>query len=249
MPPPQLSNTSVVKPTIQHAQNALRRLRRYFTAFQEHSKRFRFDLVGVRPFGGDFKIIEISTEQEVFVELKDGLVEVVRDRGSGLHVLRHRAVNPPNQRPIFTWKAQWDYLLSADDAQQYAYFFPRDKIPADWWDRDGIKEMREGFQAYRIDLREQNSTVRDIEKALDRTRAETGSMRARHVRPVRPLTAEALQQIGYHRAGGGAAPLGRYTWSTTGLRRGFGSAQHGELRGDTVGQWASEVLIELCRAR
>ena len=249
MPPPRLSNTSVLDPTIQHAGNALERLRRYFTAFHECSKRFRFDLVGVRPFGGDFKIIEISTKQEVFVELKDGLMEVIRDTGRGMQVLRHRAINPANQRSVFTWKAQWDYLLSADGAQQYAYFFPRDKIPANWWDRDGVQEMREGFQEYRIDLGQQKSIVRDVEKVLDRTQAETGSMRARHVRPVRPMTAEALQQIGDHWGGGDPGPVGRYTWSTTGFRRGFGSAQHGKLRGDTYGQWASEVLIELCRAR
>ena len=248
MPRPQLSDKSVVAPTIRHAENALVRLQRYFTAFHECSERFRFDLIGVRPFGGDFKLIEISTKQEVFVELKDRLVEVVRDEESGLQVLRHPAVNQAYGKPMFTWKAQWDYLLSADVAQHYAYFFPRDKIPADWWDQDGILEMSEGFQAYRIDLRHE-CIVRDMEKVLDRTRAETGSMRARHVRPVRPLIDEAGEETGYHLGRGDAGLVGRHHWSTAGMRRGFGSAEHGELRGDTYGQWASEVLIELCRAR
>lgn len=32
-------------------------------------------------------------------------------------------------------------------------------------------------------------------------------------------------------------------------RRGFGSAAHAELRGETYHLWASEVLLELCRTR
>ena len=249
VPPPRLFNASVLEPTIGHADNALKRLQRYFEAFRKCSERFRFELVGVRPFGGDFKFVEILNEQEAFVELKDGMVEVFRDQRSGSSVLRHLAAGGDGRKPIFTWKAQWDYLLTADVERDFAYFFPRDKIPAHWWDRDGIKEVREGFQAYRIDLGEPQHTVRDIENVLDRTREENGSMRARHVRPVRPSTDEALKETGYHLGRGDAGPVGRFRWSTAGMRRGFGSAQHGELRGDTHGQWASEVLIELCRAR
>lgn len=252
VPPPQLSDRSVLEPTAQPVANALGRLQRYFTAFQNCSERFRVDLVGVRPFGGDFKIIEISTQQEVFVELKDGIVEVVTDEESGSLVLRHPLANPAGpdgRRPIFTWKAQWDYLLSADLAQGHAYVFPRDKVPAGWWDRHGIGEMWEGFQAYKINLGRDRCMVRGIEEVLDRTRAENGSMRARNVRPVRPSPDEAWKETEHHLGSGDAGPVARHGWSTSGLRRGFGSAAHEELRGDTYPQWASEVLIELCRAR
>ncbi|KAM0796555.1 hypothetical protein BDR22DRAFT_825007 [Usnea florida] len=234
VPPPQLDDIAAVEPTIHYAENALGRLRRYFQAFHDYSERFRFDLIGVRPF-------------EVFVELKDGIVDVVRDEESGLQVLGHQAVYQANQRPIFSWKAQWDYLLSAHVGQRYAYFFPRDKIPADWWDQDGTVKMSEGFQAYRIDLRRQEDIVRDMEIVLDRTRAETGSMRARHVRPVRPLT-EAGEETGDHLGRGDLGLVGKYRWSTAGWSRGFGSAEHGECRRNTYAQWVSEVLIELCRA-
>lgn len=248
VPPPRLSDRSVVTPTVGHTGNALRRLRPYFMAFRECSERFRFDLIGVRPFGGDFKFIEISTKEEVFVELKDGLVEVDSDNPSGSSVLTHLAVNPTSQRPIFTWKAQWDYLLTANVPQRYAYFFPRDKIPAHWWDQASAVEMPEGFQAYRIELGQHKCIVRDIEKVLDTTQAETGSMRARYARPVRPFADEAGEETGDDPGCGDIGPVVSHRWSTAGMRRGFGSAQHEDLRGDTYAQWASEVLIELCRA-
>ena len=235
-----------MEPSQHQARSALQRLRRYFTAFHRHSTQFRFDLVGVRPFLGDFKILDLVNHEEVFVELKDGLVDVSWDRQSSSWVLRHPAVNPDSRRGIFTWKAQWDYLLTADVAQRYAYFLPQDKIPADWWDQGGIREMWGGFQEYRVDLTQPMSTAQDMEKILRRAREETGSIIRRTVRPVRPLMDEDLDE---HLGGDNAEPVGRQRWSTTGVRRGFGSPQQGELRGPTYAQWASEVLIELCRAR
>ncbi len=216
-------------------------MRRYFEAFRTHSIRFRVDVIGVRPYLGDMKIVEKSTGQEVMVELKEGYVQVGRQA-----VLRHVA-DDFRQRPIFSWKAHWDYILTTDEIEGIAYMLPRDKIPANWWNASrpphGVLEMSVGFEEYSIDHRGDGQIVRDIEKILNMTQSKTGSMRAQKVIPVSHSN-EPLDQVER-----GLGVCSDQRWSTSGYRRGFGSADHGELRGETYAVWASEVLIESCRAR
>lgn len=201
---------------------------------------------------GDLKIIETSTEQEVFLELKDNFFEIVEDEKSGLAVLRHKQTNQ-GLRKIFSWKSQWDYLLTANWTKRIAYILPRDKIPADWWNASVSKEhelkMLEGFEECFVDLRRDDQMVRDIEKVLNTTRTRTGSMRAQNAISIDHSTHEPFDEIEDDLGSDGFDLVSRQRWSTSGFRRGFGSAKHSELRGETYAVWVSEVLIELCRAR
>lgn len=186
----------------------------------------------------------MCTEQEVIVELKDGQFQVIQDRRTGSAVLQHEQFTQ-SHRKLFSWKAQWDYLLTANWGMNIAYILPRDHIPANWWNASvPLLEMSEGFQEYSIDLSRDVRIVQDIEKVLDTTRIKTGSMRAQKAIPIGQ---EPFDQIENDLES--VDLISGQRWSTSGFRRGFGSAKHGKLRGETYAVWVSEVLIESCRAR
>ena len=92
--------------------------------------------------------------------------------------------------------------------------------------------------------------MRGIEKVLDMTQMETGSMRAQKVISIGHSTHNgSLEQSENDMESDALDLVSKHRWSTSNYRRGFGSAEHSELRGDTYAVWASEVFIELCRAR
>lgn len=250
-PPPQLFDDSVLRLTQASAEKALDKILLYFEAFRKHLRDFRVKLIGVKPLLGDLKIVEKLTEQEVFVELKREFFYVEHNETSGLTVLRHQQMS--ESRKIFYWKAQWDYLLTANSAMIIAYMLPRDKILTAWWNasvpEDGFLEMSEGFQEYFIDLSHDFRIVGDIEKVLNAMRIRTGSMRARRAIPIDYSMYEPSDQIKDDAESDNLDLVSRQRWSTSGFRREFESAKYGELCGETYAVWVSEVLIESCRAR
>ena len=101
-PPPKLFDVSVLEPTQEIQGRARDQIQRYFNAFCRSSRRFRVELVGMRPFLGDLKIVEMSTGQELFIELKKGLADVAWNETSGSLVLKHLASDPQSDRKIFS---------------------------------------------------------------------------------------------------------------------------------------------------
>ncbi len=63
------------------------------------------------------------------MELKSGKFQIFRDETSGSEVLQHEQWTGIGGYFIFSWKAQWDCLLTEDPTRNMAYMLPRDKIP------------------------------------------------------------------------------------------------------------------------
>ena len=167
-------------------------VRHLFKAFDDHSKRFWIDLIGVRPYLGDCKIMDRNDphlshlHDEIFVELKARHCQL----RSG--VLCH-AIGI-EERPIFCWTAQWDYILTISDDASRAFMIPRDRIPQDWWDTTKTAaaqtpkafplKMTECLEEYAVRFNKDATLVKNIEAIIDSTIRKTGSRKAQEPVPV-----------------------------------------------------------------
>ena len=192
-PRPELFDMSILRPRSHSQQTGLDEFWRTFEIFKTHSQRFRVEFVSVSPFLGDMRLIDKITGEEVFVELKLGHCGLVRREHSRLNVLWHLQAACGQKRPIFSWKAQWDYIFTVTSTRQTGYFLPRDDIPTSWWNASCFVgkpkaprrlEMSKGFQEFAIDLHSGLQSVQHMERILSTRQSKTGSMRARTVIPI-----------------------------------------------------------------
>lgn len=247
MPAPEPQSRSTLEPDFPPWRKGLKEIRRLYHAFRTYSQDFRIEFIRIAPLLGDFKIIytEDGVRREVFVEMKSGHCRV-----SG-GILEHaQAALFYTQRPIFSWKAKWDYILTHIDRDR-AIFIPRDEIPKEWWNA-AISADRgcqlqwpaeKPFEHYMIGLSSESRSVRDLEGVLRRRRSETGSMRAQIPIDIDVDTDPVADESDDNDL------LPESKWSTRGFQRGFGSPLHEDLRGATYEVWASEALLKLCRER
>lgn len=228
---------------------SMRQVEGLYDAFANHSLRFQVELVGVSPMLADMKLIDPSRKVEIFVEMKEKFCNLITTGHS--QVLGFMQVRD-GTRLTFSWKSQWDYIYSTvANMPSTAILLPRDEIPLTWfnfWPKKSgfVLELEADFQQYSVDTHSDETMVQDIEKILIRMEKKSGSMRAKRPIPVEVSEEEYSQRTTVHRQGG---EHWEERWSTSSFLRGLGSAEHGELRDLTYGQFASEVLIEICRAR
>lgn len=163
-------------------------------------------------------------------------------------------------RHIFQWKVQWDFIYTTQGDTEQALLLPRDLIPQTWWNwqptqgrtclewpSDQLGLLREHV----VNVTSASQLVIDVERILGSTQRRTESLVAQ--RPV-PLDTSLLDPL-YEEAWDERAEdevlehtsLLERSWSSEHYRRGFGSTEHGQCRGNTYEAWAAEVLMELCR--
>ena len=253
VPRPDAFDVSVLEPDLPSFQRALDEIKALFRAFAGNSERFAVTYLDIRPVFGDFKIVHLLTGEESFVEAKTlhCRVEAV---GSGTLLLQHsQTCLPDPDRAVFTWRAQWDYLythVASDSSSEHALFVPRDKIPKSWWNRplsegtvwlDWPVDHPDKFEKYLVNRSSDARLVHDMEKIL-----ATNSARAQEPISIASVAAATLTEMDRPET---PSFFREERWNTSIYRRGHGSAAHHTLRGDTYHGWASEVLLELCRAR
>ena len=260
----------VLKPGFRPWVEALELVERFFKAFRARSRAYRVELVSVAPLLGDMKLVHLGTKTEIIIECKHKHCEV---RYSGTHsTIEHQQTKLGfSGTGIFTWKSQWDWVLTTISAKR-ALFLPRDAIPSEWWNAPlGTSPrpvlqwslLQDRLREYMIDLRSDDHLVSDIERTLRIHVAKGHSVKAQKPIPIR-LIPEGPEDPEDPKAGdtggvtsvdtsaaagdkGRSAALSAKSWSTTQYRRGFGSAAHPDLRGQTPEAWASEALLEICR--
>ena len=102
-------------------------------ALKEHGKHFSVEVPRIKPGHSDMILVHESG-LKVFVELKTGMASFAPHRRS---VLRHAMLH--QQRRIFTWTAQWDFLItglvgeSGGHLSRSGYCFNRDELPDEWF--------------------------------------------------------------------------------------------------------------------
>ncbi|KAI4239791.1 MAG: hypothetical protein LQ349_000099 [Xanthoria aureola] len=204
---------------------------------------------------GDLKFIERVTGLEFIVELKDGMCKFPLQGGNGAKVLGHSQTQGSNDKTIFNWTRQWDFLFTTVDSA-VAFLIPRDRIPKDWWNsQHRVVETSDDFGEYRIDTRSPRRTVHDIERVLDLAKETTNSMAAREKIPFGSCPWKTMEQPDDEELPGddgtaddGADLLLPERWSTIAYTKGFGSYQQShDMRGNTYAFWQSELLWEKCR--
>ena len=281
VPPPRFHDASVLKPAFPMAGRAFDQVKGLFSAFAAHSNKFRIELARVRPLLGDFKIVSSASygleppvessrsssgEVAIFVEAKVLHCKTVRDdQTNQLHLLHAQSSMCYTERPIFTWKAQWDYIYTTlGSGSEQALFIPRDKIPKAWWnaavaenqvvtaeDEVWLHWYSEDWKAYLVDTLADDRLVRDVERILDNNR-----WKAQDRVPLDTIAPEALIETNTRAVAKDAkgdtqddSKRRQEFWSSAGFDRGFGSYAHKVLRGETYQIWAAENLIRLSRAK
>lgn len=255
MPRPDSFDLSVLQPDSRSLQRALKEIIALFRAFDRYSSMFAVRFFDIRPIFGDFKIAHLGTGIESFIEAKTQHCRIREIEETGELTLQHsQTILPSPTRAVFTWRAQWDFLYShviSDSDREQALFVPRDKIPRNWWNvplsdevvwLDWSADQPESFREYLVDRTADDRLVRDVERILDANPAK-----AQEPIPIASITPASLAETD-------ASPeitasfFREEYWNSSTYRRGYGSAAHTELKGDTYHVWASEVLLELCRA-
>ena len=201
------------------------------------------------PLLADLKLIGQHRKVELFVE--DHCYLKGKRRSKTSQVLSIQQILRP-ERLMFSWKSQWDYLfLTAEKMRVKAFLLPRDQIPIAWFNsrpQGRYVKMPSGFEEYSVDVSSEESKVRGIEKIID-MEDRNGSIKAKRPIPVESTRREYLKKGYLGRKDSLDSGMWFQRWSTSGFLRGFGSADHGEARGLTYGQFSSEVMIEICYTR
>ena len=253
VPRPESFDLSVLQPDSLQFQNTLDEIIALFRAFDTYSSTFAVRFFDIRPIFGDFKIAHLGTGTESFVEAKSLHCRIQKIKETGRFLLQHsQTCLPSPTRAIFTWRAQWDFLYSHVNDGDQALFVPRDKIPKNWWNfplsdevvwLDWPADHTESFSDYLVDRTADARLVRDIERSLG-----ANSAKAQEPIPMAYITSASLTETDTEPEIT-ASFFREEHWNSSTYRRGYGSAAHTELKGDTYHVWASEVLLELCRAR
>ena len=140
VPRPESYSPSALEPDFPAFQNSLDKIKALWKAFHKDSKRYQLNFCEIRPIFGDFKILHRTSGVESHIEEKTDHCRLVRDKETGNLVLQHlQSSCGYTDRPVFTWKAQWDFLYASiipdpgDLGASQALFVPRDRIPKSWW--------------------------------------------------------------------------------------------------------------------
>ena len=253
VPRPESFDLSVLQPDSSSFRKALDEIIALCRAFDKYSSTFAVRFFDIRPIFGDFKIAHLGTGTESFVEAKTLHCRIRKIRETGGFLLQHLQTSMSSStRAIFTWRAQWDFLYSHVDGRDQALFVPRDKIPKNWWNvplsdeavwLDWPADHPESFHRYLVDRTPDARLVRDIEQSLD-----VNSAKAQEPIPMAYITSASLTETDTPPDITASFFREEY-WNSSTYQRGYGSAAHTELKGDTYHVWASEVLLEMCRAR
>ncbi|KAL8842075.1 MAG: hypothetical protein Q9170_000678 [Blastenia crenularia] len=231
----------------------MEQVRGLYLAFAEHSHLFRIEMVGVTPYLADLKSVGREQKvEEVLVELKERLCRLT---GSGRSQVLRFGQNPQwdLERLTFSWKSQWDFIYpTVADMPRKAFVLPRDEIPLEWlnarpYNEELSSEVTTDFQDYAVDTSGNRTTAEGFERIIASMEGKTGSMKAKREIPTQ-VSKEANLAKKYQLRQSSDSELWVQCWSTNAFQRGFGSAEHGDTRALTYGQFASEVLIEICRA-
>ena len=213
----------------------------------------------MQPYLGDGKILHVKFGEESHFEAKNCNCVITRDKVSGMYQIQHqdgRKQESTKAAPylyVFTWRAQWDYLYSRSRyGVNKALFVPRDKIPKSWWTAPKVKDSwvewprdeLKAAQKYIINTDTALGQVKAMEKILRRNPSK-----AQDPLEMNPMPASALLGEGETDVEDDSTYLNHEVWETNEYKKGHGSAAHGTLKEDTYAQWASEILIEICRAR
>ena len=218
-----------------------------YRVFREHSRQFRVECVRYSPLLGDFKLVNILEPSQVtFVELKAKHCERISGSENGLVTFRHlQTLLGFTSRPLFTWRANWDYLLTILDNDS-ALFIPRDQVPILWWnvplEDDKVWlywTMQEAEVSNYLVLREPTALVSGMERALRKNGWE-----ASNAIPLAPLKFEELAEV--------EETVSVETTSSLrfdNIASGFGQRCDLVPRADTHALWSSHALMNLCRFR
>ncbi|KAL8927758.1 MAG: hypothetical protein Q9208_002174 [Pyrenodesmia sp. 3 TL-2023] len=267
VPRPTHFSTKLLQPDFVPWRKALKVIARVHRAFRKSPGDFEPELLDIFPLYGDFKFVQRSTGTEIIVEIKGAQCEWELDRRDPFMEHCQYAIGFKG-RKIFSWKTQWDFLLTKHKSvRTLALFLPRDLIPFSWWNQDppnpSGKLSWPSHEAailkdYVVDLSSDSQLVADITRIFDLTKRHRSSLKALNCLPPAPyeLTAEpetptpdgypdAFEEITALKSNYGI-PKKR---SPAPLQRGFGSSLHKDCRGTTCEVWAREALTELFRAR
>ncbi|KAL8680694.1 MAG: hypothetical protein Q9186_003134 [Xanthomendoza sp. 1 TL-2023] len=141
MPRPKTAPAQVLMPQLETWTKALTPIRFLQRIFRCYSETFDIELCNIFPMFGDFKIKHRKDSMEAFVEIKSGHCDVIRgvDRYGNHQIssMQHTANHMigVDHRWTFSWKAQWDFLLtfpSSDEEErnEEAFFIAKDALPA-----------------------------------------------------------------------------------------------------------------------
>ncbi|KAL9040495.1 MAG: hypothetical protein Q9180_001874, partial [Flavoplaca navasiana] len=180
MPKPKLSPVEILQPQFPSWLKSLVPIRFLQRAFRQYSEEFDVELCNVFPMFGDFKIKSRTDATELHVEINSGHCSVTYDEdeysmSSMRHTQKYLLAGSP--RFIFSWMAQWDFLLTftSNDSLDDAFFVIKDAIPADWWNNyadervDWPGEMLHVLEESRISLASPEEAVQQIEAILHET--------------------------------------------------------------------------------
>ncbi len=218
VPPPEQFTSSVLEPGLLNWQKAMAEVQELHAAFKDFSLAFQIEVIVFAPLFGDLKIVEIATQEEIFVEAKKGHYRICRDE-TGSAAMLHKSYNIDMDRRIFTWKAQWDYLWTHSPSHvpfdgrvgtsaADAYFIPRDAIPEHWWTHapslatDHMLKWSSKepytFSEYAVRFDTPDHLVRDIETILQRSKRQTNSMKPCRQIPLCPLHTVDIYEVDSH---------------------------------------------------
>ncbi|KAL8762040.1 MAG: hypothetical protein Q9184_001887 [Pyrenodesmia sp. 2 TL-2023] len=283
--PPKLSGFWTLEPTLKTWRNAMFLVEEVYWAFKTRPTDFKVQCVDILPVTGDFKLVQKSTGTELLVEAKKCHCSFSLDRGKKGFMTHQQYSCGVDERYIFSWKAQWDYLYTLNENETEALFIPRDIIPPSWWNYpsrtvDWPTAQIDDLRQYVVRLKPRARLLDDMERILQ-TRQKTHSLKALDPIETETLLLEPLTEhkaSGYDRAEDVPPPLPVETvcepdmaepglaedsdssteetksyadpahgWRLHDYRRGFGSDQHAQGRGDTYESWAAEAMNEICR--
>ena len=256
MPRPDSFRLSVLEPDLPTFRRALDEIVVLFRAFERYSKNYRINYCDIRPVFGDFKITHLLTGEDSYVEDKICHCRMEQNTETGLLSLQHLQTSlASTDRALFTWRVTWDYLythITSSSGRQLALFAPRDRIPKTWWNvplseepvwLDWPADHTDSWDKYLVDRTTDDRLVHDIEEILRKNPAK-----AQEPIPMASVNPATLTEMN-SQPETAQSFIPEEKWNSSTFRRGYGSAAHAELRGETYQVWASEVLLELCRAR
>lgn len=256
VPRPKSYHESALGPDNPVYRKGLNEIKNMFNAFHKYSETFSINFCDIRPMLGDFKITNRWSGESSHVESKTEHCRLIRDEQKGILSLQHlHGWDPTSYRGVFTWKAQWDYLYShirSDSTLNQALFVPRDSIPKSWWNYprsnepdwlDWPADYGHRFEEYLVNTTPNRRLVEEMETILTRN-----LKKAQDPISMVSMGSAALMETG-NQLGIDQSFFAEEPWDSSEYRRGHGSAAHPELKGETYHMWASEVLLELCRAR
>ena len=140
-----------------------------------------------------------------------------------------------------------------------AFLLPRDAIPAEWWTlptKPGLSlrwraDSSVDYRQFAVDPSTPRRLVETIEAIFDKRQLECGSIKAQRTQPQRletDIEGEAVASKSRDTTTGEHSLIPKKPWFSDAFQQGFGSSLHPTMRGRTYEVWASETLLELCRA-